>query len=123
MFLPLLLLCACSEGKVVESHPDADRLYADTRRLVAVYSDSLEAAADSAEVEALFTRFQQRLDSLNFSVPPDTDLQLTEGRNDTLFVDIMGLRDLYRRRLTAPSDTLSAEAPEEETAGPTDIKD
>lgn len=96
-----LLLSACN-GSVAdqqEANDQSDRLYHASLSLIAAYTDSLRLASDSAAVNETFQRFQQELDSLNQSVPPDTDLLLTEGENDTIYMRLTTLREIYNSRL------------------------
>ena len=99
--LPLFMLSSCggsTEGE--ESRPpEARKLYVDIWRLTKAYVDSIRMAPDSAAAEGAFERFNARLDTVNFSVPPDTDLLLTEGENDTVFMNLMALRRVYEHKL------------------------
>lgn len=99
----VLALCSCHnrDGNTSEDAiPDqASELYESTLRLISLYTDSIEHATDSTQVEDIFARFNARLDSLNFAVPPDTDLRLSEGENDTLYINIENLRHLHDSRL------------------------
>lgn len=79
--------------------------------LVRSFADSIANATDSVAATAAFEHFNAGLDSVNFAVPPNTDLLLTEAENDTLYYEITRIRRLYEeklRQLGAP------EAPEQE---------
>lgn len=93
----ILLAGGCSERNS-ERHDDSDRLYQGTLELAREYADSISFATDSASLERAFERFNLLLDSLNFTVEPDTDLMLSEGENDTVTRTVLSLRDLYETR-------------------------
>lgn len=111
-FAAALLAGACT-GKPVEEKPDdTDRLFHETLNLVKIYSDSIKGAPDST-LNGIYLRFMTRLDSLNFAVEADTDLQLTEGENDTIYSKLMELDSIYRARLSQRRDTLPENQPED----------
>ena len=97
----MMALTGCGGGGSEEDAgvSDVDRLYYSVNKLIRTYADSLRTAPDSAAVVGAFERFNAQLDTLNFSVAPDTDLLLTEGQNDTIYLNLMGLRHIYDRRL------------------------
>ena len=95
----LLLLGSCSRGSEQREADDSGRLYSATMKLIAAFADTISEAPDSAAAIAAYARFHTRLDSINQSVAPNTDMLLTEGQNDTIFIGLMGLMDLYDTRL------------------------
>ena len=101
--MALALTAGCGGGRSEEeegSRPDdARHLYESIMKLTKIYSDSIRMAPDSATVVGAFERFNARLDTINFSVAPDTDLLLTEGENDTLYNNLIALRQIYDRKL------------------------
>lgn len=113
MAVGALLLTACgASGEQEEASDDSDRLYHESLTLIASYTDSLRNAPDSTAVNEKFQRFQQELDSLNRTVAPDTDLLLTEGENDTLYMRLTSLVELYNSRLKVleqPGDSVDNE--------------
>lgn len=91
--------CGNSEGDA--RGKSARELYEKTIRLNARYTDSLRVAKDSATVERLSKSYEEALTRLNFEYPADTDLEMSEGENDTLVninLRYVSLRDslLYR---------------------------
>lgn len=100
---------SCRHRKGDEEKDDSDRLYYSTLNLIKLYSDSLKTASDSLTVQEMFTRFNAELDSLNFSVDPDTDLLLSEGENDTMFIELSSLRKLYENRLKVFGNVVDTE--------------
>lgn len=81
-------LCVCASGckqeKQVIDRSLADEMFHRICRLTEEYTDRLESAPDSADWAELTVEFEDRLDKISFSYPPDTDLLLTEGQNDTI---------------------------------------
>ena len=89
-----------------------DILFEKTLKLIALYADSLKNAPDSISIDDMFVRFNSKLDSLNFDVIPDTDLEYSEGQNDTLYNSLMKLRELFNikkensQRIESEEDTV-----------------
>ena len=78
---------------------DSDRLYGGTLELLRDYTDSIACATDSAAARSAFEQFNHRLDSLNFSMAPNTDLLLTEAENDTIFHGITTMKQTLEEKL------------------------
>lgn len=95
----LSLLCSCSGGARPETVDDTDSLYRGSMALLDLYTDSIGHAPDSASAAGAFGRFQEKFDSLNFAVAPNTDLQLTEEENDTLYARLIRIREIFEEKL------------------------
>lgn len=80
----LLCLSACSREKSAKDRSQADEMFSRICSLTKEYSERLEAAPDSADWASMCSEFEEKLDKISFSYPPDTDLLLTEGQNDTI---------------------------------------
>lgn len=98
IFSFLLSVVSCSSKEEVSHDVDTDKLYNSTLSLIKTYTDSLRTSADTMELSMVFANFNHQLEKLNFDVVPDTDLHLTEDRNDTLYMKLMDLRRLYDDR-------------------------
>ena len=113
LLLPLCLTgCGNKEEQQETASPDADLLYASTLKWVRLYTDSISQAPDSLLIE-IYNRFNAGLDSINFAVAPDTDLFLSEAQNDTLFMAVTKLGNLYKSRLNSYKSTLNESQLEE----------
>lgn len=75
----------CSNDGAKKDRGEATDMFERICRLTEEYTDKLESAPDSADWAALCSEFEEKLDKVNFSYPPDTDLLMTEGQNDTIF--------------------------------------
>ena len=62
----------------------AKSLYNRSVSLTLAYTDSMAAAKDSASILRMSKEFDDSLTRLNFNFPADTDLDMSEGQNDTL---------------------------------------
>lgn len=123
VFLLGILLAAaagCNKEKRIKDRSAGDELFRRTVALVERFMVRMENTPDSASVSMLALQFEDSLERLNFSYPPDTDLLLTEGQNDTIHQSLkrlMEIRDerlstLLRQRLpadTIPSDSVTLE--------------
>lgn len=75
----------CSGGKHTEDHSEADSLFQAVTSLTEEYTSKVATATDSAEWAAITSEYEDKLEKINFRLPADTDLMLTEGQNDTIF--------------------------------------
>ncbi len=84
--LAAVLLCAggCSPEKKKKDRGEANEMFERICKLTEDYTKRLENAPDSADWASLCSEFEEKLDKITFSYPPDTDLLLTEGQNDTI---------------------------------------
>lgn len=84
--LAAFFLCAiaCTQEKSSKDRKDATAMYERICTLTKEYTEKLEEAPDSADWAAIGAEFEEKLDKINLNVPPDTDLLLTEGQNDTI---------------------------------------
>lgn len=101
--IAILLAASCSSNSEEKSEQEVRKLFEQTCKLTKLYTDSIKSANDTTAVEALMTRFDERMTDLNFSVTADTDLKLTEGQNDTIASLIAKLRSVYNARLDSVS--------------------
>lgn len=92
-------LFSCGGGEEENGQDYGRILYEGTIKLADIYTDSLRLAPDSAATEDAFRHFMAQLDTLNFRLPPETDLQLHEGENDTIFMRLIEMRRLYDKKL------------------------
>lgn len=62
----------------------AAQLFAKSKALIELYTDSVKNVADSASFLRMINAFDNKLSKVNFQFPPDTDLDLTFEENDTI---------------------------------------
>ncbi len=77
-------LVGCKRENKEKDRTGADEMFSRITTLTSNYISKLAAASDSAEWASLCHEFEDSLDKINFAYPPDTDLLLTEGQNDTI---------------------------------------
>ena len=97
----VVVTSSCSTAPSAPEPDDSDRLYSGSLSILRAAADSIAAASDSVEARAIFARANSRLDALALSVAPDTDLLLTEGENDTLFMEVTRLRSVLATRFSS----------------------
>ncbi|MDE6006024.1 MAG: hypothetical protein K2G67_00490 [Muribaculaceae bacterium] len=79
-----ILPASCSGDKESKLTAEARELFKKTVKLTNLYADSISRASDSLNINRLFAAYDENLTKLNFEYPPDADLDMNEGQNDTL---------------------------------------
>lgn len=107
-----LCMAGCAKEKKENDRSQATEMYNRICRLTEDYTDKLENAPDSADWATVCDEFEEKLDKITFSYPPDTDLLLTEGQNDTINLLMQEYVKMRRQRIAgilhpqAENDTL-----------------
>lgn len=78
------VLAGCKSESKEKDRSDADKMFARICKLTKEYTEKLSEAPDSATWAEVYNEFEDKLEKISFSYPPDTDLLLTEGQNDTI---------------------------------------
>lgn len=107
-----LLICACNNPQVNDDNYQADLLYNDIKTLIISYSDSLNAANDSASIDNLIRKFEAELIKTNYNYPPETDFKMTVGQQDTiskLTDKYIGIKQSKLNKLLHPTDSIATE--------------
>lgn len=102
MLMVGLSLFSCQGREEDYGKAAARRLFADSAELLRNYTDSILRAPDSASVEALAARYEDRVARLNSSTLPETDYRLSEAENDSLFA----LNDAYLSAISSRLEDL-----------------
>lgn len=84
LFVFVITVVGCKQENREKDRSAADEMFSRIIRLTSNYTSKLAEISDSAEWAKLCNEFEDSLDRINFSYPPDTDLLLTEGQNDTI---------------------------------------
>lgn len=116
----MLIVSGCTPEKKSKDRSAGDDLFRRTVALAERFTLRMENTPDSVSVSELYVEFEDSLEKLNFSYPPDTDLLLTEGQNDTIHQSLTRLIEARDERLqtlmrrgmpadTIPSDSLISE--------------
>ena len=79
-----LCIVGCSKEKKYVDRSDAKKMFERICKLTSDYTEILANSADSSGWAKAASEYEEKLDKINFSFPPDTDLLLTEGQNDTI---------------------------------------
>lgn len=97
-FISISLGCfwGCKPEKNIKDRSEATEMFGKMCKLTKEYTERLTDAPDSAAWALLCSEYEEKLDKISFGYPPDTDLLLTEGQNDTihsLMLDYIKARD------------------------------
>lgn len=76
---------SCSKETKSKDRSNAKEMYEQICKLTKDYTEKVADSPDSASWAATCAEFEDKLDKVNFNYPPDTDLLLTEGQNDTIY--------------------------------------
>lgn len=101
----LIALAGCRSESKVKDRTEATEMFGRIVALTEEYTDKMTNVSDSAEWSELGKEFEDKLDKINFSYPPDTDLLMTEGQNDTitaLMAEYVNARDRRFRFIIRP---------------------
>lgn len=109
----LLMTGGCRKTTTKDLSAEAATLFARSVTLIESYTDSLEAANDSARINRLLKTFDSKYTALNFEFPPDTDMSMTEEHNDSLIMLLDKMVTIRKERFKtlaqASNDTISPE--------------
>lgn len=105
------VLAGCEHKTSSPQEQSVPELYFRTVDCLKAYADSMAKAPDSAAVYRLMADMQSALTKLNFKFPANTDLELTEDENDTIYLMTKHILDEKNKRLEtfARRDTVSKE--------------
>lgn len=109
----LSLLCSygCTQEKKHKDRSEATDMFNRICKLTEEYTGKLSAVSDSSSWANACTEYEDKLDKISFSYPPDTDLLLTEGQNDTihsLMLEYIKARDKKIQDLLHPEVELDS---------------
>lgn len=102
--------CKKQESEVKEN--PAHQLYSQSVELLHKNIEIIKGAKSQKELDSLYTDFENQINTLNLSYPPETDFKMTEIENDSLAIltfRLNHLRDSLKSVFTSPlpPDTLN----------------
>ena len=114
--LAVISAFGCTTEKKNKDRREASDMFNRICKLTKEYTEKLSNAPDSSSWASLCSEFEDKLDKVNFSYSPDTDLLLTEGQNDTIHSLMLEYIQARNERINeilhpvAELDTLSADS-------------
>ena len=108
-----LFLGACAEKQTDTLSPEARALFRESAAHIRAYTDSMGKVNDTLSWVTIDRRFEERLAKINFKFPPDTDLRLSQGENDTLYsltVRYVNARAEARKRILKGPAPIAADS-------------
>lgn len=108
----LAALPSCGEtGETDTQDTDARRLYQDLRAVYRLYADSLAAVSDTADIDSMIMRLDDRVRKIYARYPADLDIHIPEAENDSLWVTVSRIAEKRNRvRHALPADTIPADS-------------
>lgn len=119
----LLLASSCAQESKKKDRSEATDMFRRITALTRNYTSRLSEATDSASWAEVCKEFEDSLDKINFSYPPDTDLLMTEGQNDTIHEAMLAYIDMREKiihdilRPALPVDSLQIDSLEYDAGG------
>ena len=80
----LLVVGGCSNPKTIDNKSESDKMFIELKELLMLYSDSLKNASDSASITNIVDQYESELTKTIYKYPAESDLQLTQGQQDTI---------------------------------------
>ena len=94
-----LFLLSCERNKNIDEGQDGRELFSRSAELYQEYGILISNSKDSLSIDSLMEKLEKTITDINFSVPPDTDLKLTEQENDSLFKLMESLIQIKKEKL------------------------
>lgn len=94
-----LFLLSCERNKNIDEGQDGRELFSHSAELYQEYGILISNSKDSLSIDSLMEKLEKTITDINFSVPPDTDLKLTEQENDSLFKLMESLIQIKKEKL------------------------
>lgn len=91
---------SCQKKEDVRRTDEASVLFEKSAELIISYTQKINTAPDSAAVDSLYKTYEKHITDINFSVPPQTDLYLSEQENDSLYTLLQNLNASKSTRLS-----------------------
>lgn len=111
----LSVLSSCKEPQHDIREEGARELFTQLANLTRLYTDSIKNAPDSADINAIYNRYEKAFDDISNKVVPDTDLFMKEGENDTIVLLQRKLIETRRNRLASKEVHLATDTIEEKS--------
>ena len=113
----LVIVGGCSNPKTIDNKSESDKMFIELKELLMLYSDSLKNASDSASITNIVDRYESELTKTIYKYPAESDLQLTQGQQDTIasltdnFVAIKRLKysNLLQNNDSIATDSITVE--------------
>lgn len=85
IIIGIFFLFSCHNKTLQDQREEARKLFEQSADLISQCIENVNNAKDSMEVSNVNEFFEKKITDINFSVPPKTDLKLSEQENDSLF--------------------------------------
>lgn len=99
----VLIFAFISGGCKKEDNSDqgieARILFSETAYALSSITSQIQSAKDSASIDLLSKILEKRMTDINFSVAPETDFDMTEQENDSLFKLMEVMKSKRQQRL------------------------
>lgn len=110
--LPIVILCiGCTGGENDSNDGNPHKMYEELCALTKAYTDSMKHVKDSTAFYELSDRYEEKYAAISFKYPVGTDVELSEGENDTLFMLAKAYIKAREKALkVAPADSVAADS-------------
>ena len=94
---------SCGEKENRNGEEEAHWLFTESAETILQFTQMVSTANDSLKIDSLNNLLEKKLVDLNFNVPPNTDLKMSEQENDSLYRIMAEYRKLKAERYEALS--------------------
>lgn len=105
-FLLLFLFIACGKNNDSDNYEEARLLFSQSAELIIDTTQKIELSNDSSAIDSLSRLYEKKITDINFSIPPETDLKLTEQENDSLFKLMVNMQRTKEDKLKKLAESL-----------------
>lgn len=109
----LLIIGSCSNPKTIDNKSESDKMFIELKELLLIYSDSLKNVSDSASITNIVNHYESELTKTIYKYPAESDMQLTQGQQDTiasLTENFVSLKRMKYAKLLQNNDSIAKDS-------------
>lgn len=99
VFLNIFVFFSCNNTDNQEDNSEARKLFTLSAELINNVTAQYESTKDSTEIDSLGKFYEKKINEINFSFPPQTDLKLNEQENDSLYFLLQKMITVRKKKL------------------------
>lgn len=113
--LSFLFLISCTKNEDKIKNEEARDLFRESAETIKEFTELISYAVKIDEIDSIQFIFEKKINDINFSFSPETDLKLTEQENDSLFKLLEEMKNVTQRKMKILTDTINSSIEPENT--------